>query len=83
MLIDWVSIGTSIQTSDCEALNNTDTEVSQNKSGNTKEVLKNLNITTIKQPAQDLVNDINNCPSNNKEGTPEKQELILEGHNYI
>ena len=46
--------------------------MSQNKSGNTEDVLNNSNIT-IKQLAQDLVNNINNFPRENKSGTPEKQ----------
>ena len=69
LLTDSVSVETSTQTSGSEALNKTDTELSQNKSGNTEEVL-NSSITTIKQPAQDLVNNINNFPRKNKEGAP-------------
>ena len=75
LLTDSVSIETLTETSDCEALNNTDTRLSQNKSGNTKEELNNSNITTINQPAQDLANNINNFPRENKEGTPEKQGI--------
>ena len=74
LIIKSVSIDTLTQTSDCEALNNTDTEVSQNKSSNTEEVLNNSNITIITQPAQDLVNNINNFPRENIEDTTEKQE---------
>ena len=73
LLTDSVLINTSTQKSDREALNYTDTDASQNKSGNTKEVLNNWNITTIEQPAQDLVNNINNYSRENKEDTPEKQ----------
>ena len=62
LLTESVSIDTSNQTKDCEVLNNTYTEVSQNKSSNTEEVLNNSNITTVNQPAQDLVNNINNFP---------------------
>ena len=73
LLPDSVSIETSTQTSDSEALNKTDTELSQNRSGNTERVL-NSSITTIKQPAQDLVNNINNFSRKNKEGTPAEKQ---------
>ena len=72
LLTESVSIDTTTQTSDCEALNNTDTEVSQNKSSNSEEVLNNSNITVINWLAQDLVNIINNFPGENIEATPEK-----------
>ena len=71
----------SAQTSDCEALNYTDIEVSQNKSGNTEEVLNNPNIPTIKQPAQDLLNNINNSPDRTKRVHLRNREQILQGHN--
>ena len=54
-ITDSVLVSTSTQTSG--ALNYTDIEVSQNKSGNTEEVLNNSNITNMKQPEQDLVNN--------------------------
>ena len=60
LLTESVSTDTSTQTSDCEVLNNTYTEVSQNKSSNIKEVLNNSNITTINQSTQDLVHNTNN-----------------------
>ena len=52
-------------------------EVSQNKSGNTEEVLNSSNIVTIKQPANDLVNNINNFPNREKKVRPEKQGTNL------
>ena len=73
LLTESVSIDASIQASDCDALNNTDIAVSQSKSSSTEEVLKNSNVTTKNQPAQDVVNNINNFPGENKEGTPEKK----------
>ena len=54
-ITDSVLVSTSTQTSG--ALNYTDIEVSQNKSGNTEEVLNNSNITNMKQPEQDLCNN--------------------------
>ena len=54
-ITDSVLVSTSTQTSG--ALNYTDIEVSQNKSGNTEEVLNNSNITNMKQPEQDLFNN--------------------------
>ena len=81
LLTNSVLTNTSTQTSDCEALNYTDIEVSQNKSGNTEEVLNKSNIPIIKQPAQDLVNNINNFPENIKSVPLENREHILEGHN--
>ena len=62
LITDSILINMSTQTSDCEALNYTDIEVSQSKSGNTEEVLNSLSIIIIKQPAEDLVNRINNFP---------------------
>ena len=64
-ITDSVLVSTSTQTSG--ALNYTDIEVSQNKSGNTEEVLNNSNITNMKQPEQDLVNNINIFSRENKE----------------
>ena len=72
LLTESVSIDTTSQTGDCEALNNTDTEVSQNKSSNSEEVLNSSNITVINRLAQDQVNIINNFPGGNIEATPEK-----------
>ena len=54
-ITDSVLVSTSTQTSG--ALNYIDIEVSQNKSGNTEEVLNNSNITNMKQPEQDLFNN--------------------------
>ena len=73
LLTESVSIDISTQTSDCEALNNADTAVFQNKSTNTEEVLNNSNITTISQPAEDLVYNINKFTRKNINGTPQKQ----------
>lgn len=67
-----VSRDTSTQTNDCEILNNTYTEVSQNKSSNTEEVLNKSNITAINQPTQDLFHNNNNFLWENVVGTPEK-----------
>ena len=64
-ITDSVLVSTSTQTSG--ALNYIDIEVSQNKSGNTEEVLNNSNITNMKQPEQDLVNNINIFSRENKE----------------
>ena len=75
LFTESVSIDTSTQTSDCKALNGADTKVSPNKLSNTEEVLNNSNITTINQPAHDLVNNIINFPRENIEGTPEKEGL--------
>ena len=60
LLKESVSRDTSTQTNDCEILNNTYTEVSQNKSSNTEEVLNKSNITAINQPTQDLFHNNNN-----------------------
>ena len=73
LLAESVSIYTSTQISDCEVLNNTDTDVSQNKSSNIEEVLNKSNITTINQLAHDTVNNINNFPRENIEGTNKKR----------
>ena len=73
LLTESVSIDISTQTSDCEALNNADTAVFQNKSTNTEEVLNNSNITTINQPAEDLVYNINKFTRKNINSTPQKQ----------